>query len=111
MKLTDEIFQFDNKTKLAHSGSIESLQTIKSFKNVLMNTKALTSICIEVTRTHKHKVTRNIYEAVFEGIAQGSSLMNKLELRQLALEYLLSLLIKWNSSLTFSFKKFWSIPS
>ena len=74
MRLLNEISQFHNitvKVNLAHSnppGSIESLQTIKSnFKNVLMNTKVLTSICIEVTHTHKHKVTRNIYEVVFEG--------------------------------------------
>ena len=68
-----------------------------------MNIKALTSIYIEVLKcSNKHKVIRNIYEALIEGMVHSSSLISKLELRQLALEdfmYLLSLLIKWNSNL------------
>ena len=106
--LLNEIPQFGNiivKIKLTHSYRPHStFQTIKSsFKDVLMNTNALKSIYIEVLRcSNKRKVIRNIYEATIEGIVHSSSLISKLELRQLALEdfmYLLSLLIKWNSYL------------
>ena len=86
----------DSVMKAAH-------QTLKSsFKNVVIKTKVIKSVCLKVTGINKHHTTRNLYDGLFEGIAHGSFLVSDLDLKYLAIEdfeHLFSLLIRLNSNI------------
>ena len=103
--LLDEMSQFDNVQLdiLIDCLQKSAFQTIRSsFKNVLIKTKAIKSICLFITGSNKHLATRYTCDGLIEGIAHGSSLLNDLTFKCLTMEdykYLISLLIKWNSTL------------
>jgi hypothetical protein len=89
-------FELDNPRKVV-------IQTIKdNIKNVLMKTKAIKSIYVQITGSKKNEVARDFHGELIEGIAHNGSLVQDLKLQFVnvkAIEYLISLLIKWNSNL------------
>ena len=81
--LLDEISQFDDVQLdiLIDCLQKTGCQTIKSnFKNILIKTKSIKSICLFVTGSNKHLATRNAYDGLIEGIAHGSSLLKLMTL-------------------------------
>ena len=83
-----------------------NLPAIKgNIKNVLMKTRAIKSIHVDITGIHKDEVTRSFYDELIEGIAHNCSLVQDLNLLSVSvqgIEYLISLLIKWNSHIKFA---------
>ena len=75
------------------------IQIVKNnLKRVLSETKVVDSVYVEVTNTN---YVKDIFEAVVECLAHNSTI-NNLELGSLTVEnfeYVMSLLIKWNSNL------------
>ena len=96
INMLDEIPQFCSVriSFVLDNLSIEKIfQAIKgNIKNVLM-TKAMKSICVGVTGDNKDEVTRSLYEFI-----EGRAYYNSLVTVQ-TIEYLISLLIEWNSNL------------
>ena len=107
MRLLDEIQQFGSiKVKIMLvdlSLPPTTIQTVKNnFKNFLTESKVIKCIFMEILGTNKQMVTKNFYDELIEDIAHSSSSVSDLELRTLTVdnfEYLISLLIQWNSNL------------
>ena len=106
INLLDKIPQFDSvmiKVKVeASSLSSTAFQAIESNFKLLTKMKAIKSISLGIWGTDKDRVTRNIYDVLIEGISYCSSSVRNLELQALTaenFEYLISLLIQWNSNL------------
>ena len=68
----------------------------------MIKTKAIKSVYLRIRGNNKHTATRNTYDGLFEGIADGSCLVSDLELDSVTSEdfdYLFFLLIRWNSNI------------
>ena len=89
-------FELDNSSEI-------NFQDIKgNIKNALMKTKAIRSIYVKIIGKNMEEITRSFYDELIEGIAHNGSLVQDLQLGTVTvhtIEYLIALLIKWNSSL------------
>ena len=103
--MLDDIPQFCSVTlflELANEYKIKFPSIVGSIKSVLMKTKAIKSVHVDITGIDKDEVTRSIYGELIEGIAHNGSLVQDLKLLSLSvqsIENLISLLIKWNFNL------------
>ena len=103
--MLDEIPQFRSVTLLFRLADLSkvAVQAIKgNIKNVLIKTKAIKSICVDIVGNDKNEVTRSFYDELIEGIAHNGSPVQDIELQSVSvysIEYLISLLIKWNPDL------------
>ena len=106
--MLNEIPQFHSIKIFFHLADLSEVLAFRAIqgnvKNVLIRTKAIKSIYVEITDKckDKDKVTRNFYDELIEGIAYNGSLVQNLTLQIVnvqAIERLISLLIKWNSNL------------
>ena len=100
ISMLDEIPQFCSVTLFFEltDGDQVNFPAIKgNIKNVLMKTKAIKSIHVDITGRGKDEVTRSFYDELIEGIAHNGSLVQDLKLVSMSVEgidYLISLLIK-----------------